>query len=197
MELEPVQGELVDGVPIRISDDDRNRVIDQLQLATRDGRLELAEFEDRARQVYDARFTADLVPLTADLPAPITEATFSTKPRRRWLLQLMGGNDVGGDWDPGDQTFCITVMGGQDIDLTEVAATEVTIFAFTCMGAIDIIVPNGATVDMSGLIVFGGSENKARRTGNSPMRVRVRSFGAMGACSVRNLKPKEEAKRAR
>lgn len=62
------------------------------------------------------------------------------------------------------------------------AATEVSIIAFTLMGGTEIIVPDGATVDMSGFMVFGASSNDTNAPGNSPMRVQITAFGAMGAC---------------
>ncbi len=56
--------------PIRISDDDRERYTARLRSAYAEGRLDGAELEDRLTAVLDARFEADLVPLTADLPNP-------------------------------------------------------------------------------------------------------------------------------
>jgi hypothetical protein len=179
---------------MRIADTDRDLVIDQLQQATSEGRITIDEFQERARAVYDAQFASDLVPITADLPATTIAAT-PTKSRTRWLVSIMGGDERSGTWDPGDQSIALTVMGGQTLDLTQVAAVEVSITAITVMGATEIIVPDGAVVDMSGLIVMGGSSNETTSTGNSLMRVSVRSFGAMGGCEVRNLSDKERAKR--
>ena len=159
--------------------------------------MSLVEFEDRARQVYASQFSADLAPITADLPPaePTTTARTDVAPRRRWLISIMGGNDRTGSWDPGDQSIALTIMGGQTLDLTQVAATEVSILVLTVMGGSEIIVPDGATVDMSGLMIFGSSSNETTKPGNSPMRVKVVAFGAMGACEVRNLTSKEQAKR--
>ena len=190
------QPEHLPATQVRISDDDRHVVIDQLQNATGAGRLTLLEFEDRARQVYAARFSSDLEPITADLPAVRTETIAEAgKLRRRWFVSVAGGNERSGSWDPGDRSMAITLMAGQDLDLTQVAATEVSIFAFTLMGGIDIIVPDGAKVDMRGFMIFGGSSCDPLRSGSSPMRVRVLALGGMGACEVRNLNDKERAKR--
>ena len=203
MEPERVEAELLDTTPIRISDADRDAVISRLQDAAGEGRIDFSEFEERARATYAARYDADLVPITADLPAVTAPAATSqsappgSNPRRRWFIQVMGGNDRTGNWDPGDQTLSLTVMGGQTLDLTEVTATRVEINAFTVMGATDIVVPKGAVVDLSGFILMGGTDNTAVGAGHSPMRVRIRSFGLMGGCSVRNLTKKEIAKQER
>jgi Domain of unknown function (DUF1707) len=54
---------------LRASDDDRRRVVDELELHTADGRLTLDEFSERVRLVYSAATHADLARVTHDLPA--------------------------------------------------------------------------------------------------------------------------------
>ena len=53
---------------LRASDADRQAVVDKLRKAHDDGRLTLAEYDDRTRSAYSARTYADLLLLTADLP---------------------------------------------------------------------------------------------------------------------------------
>lgn len=187
---------------IRISDDDRNQVIDRLQQATSEGRITMEEFQVRTKDAYAARFPADLEPLIADLPEsgsalakPATPP--STKPGRRWHISIMGGNERKGNWDPGEHSVAITIMGGQDLDLTEVEADVVNLTVFTLMGGTDVIVPRGTTVDLGGFMLFGGLGNDSDPNGDSNMRVNIRAFGGMGACDVRNLTEKQIAKRAK
>jgi hypothetical protein len=54
---------------VRVSDEDRRRVVVDLERHTTDGRLSLAEFTDRAGRAYRAATRADLSQLTSDLPA--------------------------------------------------------------------------------------------------------------------------------
>ncbi|WP_219417428.1 DUF1707 SHOCT-like domain-containing protein [Pseudonocardia nigra] len=56
--------------PLRVSDADREAVADRLRQAAADGRLTLDESDERQQLAYAARTRDDLVPLTADLPAP-------------------------------------------------------------------------------------------------------------------------------
>lgn len=195
-----MESEASDELPIRLSDSDRDAVVSQLNEAVGDGRITMVEFEQRSRQAYQAQYPADLVPLTADLPSAATaptpvRASAPVEAKPRWIVSIMGGTEKRGAWDTGDVVKSVTVMGGTELDLTEVNATEVTINAFTAMGATEIIVPRGATVDLSGFILMGGSSDETTSIGDSTMRVRVRSFGLMGGLEVRHLKPKEEAKR--
>lgn len=58
------------GEGVRIGNAEREEVVTQLQTAFAEGRLEVAEFDQRVSQVYAARTAGELVPLTADLPVP-------------------------------------------------------------------------------------------------------------------------------
>lgn len=53
---------------VRASDEDRHRVVGELERHAADGRLSLAEYSDRAAQVYRAMTYADLAAVTHDLP---------------------------------------------------------------------------------------------------------------------------------
>ena len=55
---------------LRASNDDRNRVVAQLEAHTADGRLTLEEFTDRVDRALAARTHGDLAEVTRDLPAP-------------------------------------------------------------------------------------------------------------------------------
>ena len=54
---------------VRVSDAERERTVALLQRSFADGRLTQAELEERAAAAYQARTTAQLRDLTADLPA--------------------------------------------------------------------------------------------------------------------------------
>lgn len=54
---------------IRVSDADRAAVADRLRTAVDEGRLTVAEYDDRLRLAYAAVTYGDLAPLTRDLPA--------------------------------------------------------------------------------------------------------------------------------
>ncbi|RKR90156.1 uncharacterized protein DUF1707 [Micromonospora pisi] len=79
---------------MRASDDDRQRVLDDLQRHTAAGRLDLDEFSERAAAVYAARTLADLAAVTRDLPAtptpsPVSESTTAAAAHGRRDLLLL------------------------------------------------------------------------------------------------------------
>ena len=69
---------------LRVSDDDRRRVIDQLRTHTADGRLSLDEFAGRVGEAWGSTTYADLRSVLRDLPvtAPIAAAPVH-RPRPR------------------------------------------------------------------------------------------------------------------
>jgi hypothetical protein len=64
------------------SDAERDRVAEALRTHAAAGRLDADELEQRLEQAYGARVRADLVPVVADLPAPVRPAP---RERRRAL----------------------------------------------------------------------------------------------------------------
>jgi hypothetical protein len=85
---------------IRVSDADRNHVIDRLQQATSEGRLSLDELDDRITDAMAARTWSDLDPLVDDLPAapeaagveagPATEPSVSPAVTRAAAAAVLG-----------------------------------------------------------------------------------------------------------
>nr|WP_277606103.1 DUF1707 domain-containing protein [Glycomyces sp. L485] len=53
---------------MRISNDDRDRAVEQLQQALDEGRIELGEFDERAKAAYEAKTNAELDLIFDDLP---------------------------------------------------------------------------------------------------------------------------------
>ncbi len=68
---------------LRASDTDRQAVAEQLRAAQDEGRLSLAEYDERLRQAYAAVTFADLKPLTSDIPSTAPEKQDASAVTRR------------------------------------------------------------------------------------------------------------------
>ncbi len=66
---------------LRASDDDRRRVVSELERHTADGRLTLDEFSERVGRVYGATTHADLAEIIHDLPQPPAPRAAHPDPR--------------------------------------------------------------------------------------------------------------------
>ncbi|MFI5492504.1 DUF1707 domain-containing protein [Actinoplanes sp. NPDC051859] len=82
---------------LRAADGDRHAIAEQLKAALDEGRLSLAEYDERVRDAYAARTYADLLVIVADLPKPglsaaevkARQAAEARRAARRLPLALM------------------------------------------------------------------------------------------------------------
>ncbi len=196
---------MADAFEHRVSDADRDAVVERLRTASGEGRITLDEFEERTELALVAKFPSELAELTADLPVSRPSAsvrsveTMRAEPvrkQRRWLFQMMSGGTVSGGWQPGDRTISLTLMGGQTIDCRDLEVRAIDVLAWTVMGGTEIIVPEGATIDFNGFMLMGGADDSTTPGSGEP-HIRIRGYGAMGGIEVRHAKRRERRKRQR
>jgi hypothetical protein len=199
---------------LRASDADRERVAAVLRQAAGEGRIELAELDERLAAVYTARTYADLEPITRDLPAegerplPVvpsasvpavdTADRFGGVATSNGGFALMSGFERKGRWVVPRSFRAFAVMGGGVIDLREArfSTDVVTIHAWTLMGGIEVIVPEDAEVHVTGLGIMGGFDHGAAGAGVSGApTIIVKGLALMGGVAVERKAPDEEMKR--
>jgi hypothetical protein len=205
-----------DHLSIRISNEDREKVAQILHNAMAEGRLEMAELEERLDAVYAAKTFADLEPVTRDLPvqaphavalpsqtpvpAPNARIVHGVSPGPSQSIAIMSGVERKGEWVVPAHHNVVAVMGGVDIDLTQArfSAAETTIQCFAFMGGVEIKVPDDIQVQVDGIGFMGAFEDKSLGT-SAPGRpvVRITGFALMGGVEVRPLKRREIERRAR
>lgn len=78
----------------------------------------------------------------------------------------------------------LALLGGGDLDLGEVTpADDARLTAVAVFGGIDVRVPAGARIAMSGLSLFGGREVKVP-PGDGPA-IRIRAVAIFGGITIR------------
>lgn len=176
--------------------------------ATGDGRLTLAEVDERLKDVYAAKTIGELRPIVADLPGhelalprpdevvigrAATGSTLSAGNRivggdaTGSAVAFMSGSVRKGTWVVPRKMRAVALMGGVELDLTEAmfAAPEVTIQVVAMMGGVEITVPDDVTVISEAFGVMGGVENHARAVAppGSPV-VRITGVALMGGIEI-------------
>jgi hypothetical protein len=73
---------------VRASDEDRRRVVTQLERHTAEGRLTLEEFSDRVARVYAATTNSELAALTRDLPTPAPNLRDPGREQRQLVIAI-------------------------------------------------------------------------------------------------------------
>ncbi|MDQ0831208.1 hypothetical protein QF032_003052 [Streptomyces achromogenes] len=201
-----------DAVPdrsdLRASDADRERVAEVLRDAVAEGRLDMAEFEERLEQTYAARTYRELAPVTRDLPVPGAVApppvvSLHKEPSQdgswagrivggegssTWAVAVMSGFQRKGRWTVPRRFTCVAFWGGGEIDLREAdfSAGEVEINCFAVMGGVQITVPPGVEVVVRGIGVMGGFDQRESGVVGEPgaPRVVVTGFAFWGGVGV-------------
>lgn len=203
---------------LRASDADRERVAEVLRDALAEGRLDMAEFEERLETTYQARTYADLAPITRDLPAPgVTPPhpvsfTKEPVPDGSWASRIVGGEGTGtwavavmsgferrGRWTVPRRFNCLAFWGGGELDLREAnfAAPEVEINCVAIMGGLNVIVPPGVEVVVRGFGFMGGFDHREDGVPAEPgaPRVIVTGFALMGGVGVERKATRAERQR--
>lgn len=187
---------------VRASDAERHETARILQEAFSEGRLTVAEFDERTTQAYRALFRADLAELTVDLsparrqfdPRPAPESDVRPEPRHDWMpanrvsgqpgtsasVAVMSGCERSAVWTIADSHTAVAVMGGISIDLREadLQSRETTIRAFAVWGGIEIIVPDDIHLVMDGFGLMGGFAEDRSTWKEDPRPVRQAPPGA-------------------
>lgn len=204
------QPEAANPPELRASDADRERVARILHQAMSEGRLDTAELDERLATLYGSKTVGELEPLTADLPAPAIANPPAQAPRPAVSHSRMGGVPSGsssvaimsgatraGDWVMPGRYTAVALMGGVQLDLTDVrfAEPDPVINVLALMGGVEITVPDDINVQVDVGAFMGGVDNKVR--GRAPAdapTVRITGFVMMAGVDV---KPPKRRRRDR
>jgi hypothetical protein len=205
---------------IRASDQDRDAILQRLQQAFAERRLDDDEFDERMRAALTARTGADLDKLTADLPAAmpgstpggpvpastvpastVPASTGPTAPARRpgrWAIAYKSSIRRGGRWRVPERFTPVVYKGEGWIDLraAELTAPVTTVFAVAYKSRIDILVPPGVRVEVEGFGVSKGwsaeEEQEIMLPRDAPT-VHVRGIAYKGTIETRTKPPEAGA----
>lgn len=115
--------------------------------------------------------------------------------RRHWFLGLEPIFEAGRrgkhaqTWDVEDELVAIALLGDVSIDLSQAKSTpsEVAIEAYAILRDVDVLVPEGTRVELSGGVVRGDLRNEAPAVSadQSEHTVRVQGHSLLGDVTVR------------
>jgi hypothetical protein len=184
------------GPAIRVGDRDRDAVVQRLQEAFAEGRLDDDEFDQRTRAALTARHSTDLAALTRDLPetaaTPLPSPAAPAGARRQ-----AGGSAIAykssvrraGRWRVPERFRTIVYKGSGHLDLraAELTAHETTLAVIAYKSRVDVLVPLGVRVNLEGFGVSKGwsaaEDLEDRLPADAPV-VHVRGIGYKGTIEV-------------
>jgi len=185
----------------RVSDSERDAVLQRVQAAFAEGRLDDTEFDERMRAALTARTQADLDALLADLPAtqgPSAPAAAGRGPGR-FAIALKSSVRRGGRWRVPERYTTVVYKGGGWLDLraAELSGPATTFVAVAYKSRVTILVPPGVRVEMAGFGVTQGAEDEDpgyRLPADAPV-IHVRGIAYKGTVEISTRPPERAALR--
>ncbi len=169
--------------PLLASDADRDIALALLREASVDGRLTIEDLAERAELVHSARTRDDVAAATAGLAA--AAVVDQAEQRSRTVLSSLVRE---GRWTLAPRNRFSTVLGTVRLDLREAVlpGPEVEIDARAFLGTVEIIVPEGVHVEVTGGGLLSSQQLRlpAPAPDGAPV-VRIRAGGALGTLKVR------------
>ncbi|GAA2908793.1 hypothetical protein GCM10010517_75220 [Streptosporangium fragile] len=168
---------------MRVSHDEREAVVERLNTAAAEGRLDFGELEVRLDLALNAKTYADLVSLTADLPPEIPVEPLVIKGG-------MNGAARTGRWRVPAQITVYGGMGGVKLDFTQTQCRlpEIAIEAHGQTSGVTIIIPDGWAAETSEMNPgLGGFKDKttSERLSGTPW-IRLAGSGGTGGVVIRH-----------
>ena len=202
-----------DDKAMRASDADREQVAEVLRAAAGDGRLTLAELQDRLEALYAARTYGELEPVVSDLPVSTLPSAKGSAPSQAspgtagpaspdrvggkpttWVAKaVFGGIARRGQWVVPSELRVKAVFGGAELDLREarLETDDVVMHVKAVFGGVSIILPDDVIAVVEGTGMFGGFDDQAatrQPPPGSPV-VRITGKAVFGGVSVQRKPP--------
>ena len=124
--------------------------------ASVEGRLALGESTARTEAAYTARTRGELARITADLPERLPGTVSAPPAHAHRMVSLFADVSRRGWWRAEGTVTPVALFGDVELDLRQAAVPtgEVQINAIAPIDDIEVIVPDGVSVELTGLSVF-------------------------------------------
>ncbi len=179
----------------------RDQVIEQLKLNYAHDNLTVEEFEHRLERASEVEEKLALLEVVKDLPSmsegsrPSAEGggdqvtiNMGEVRQQQDLVAIFSGNERKGVWYPARNIKILAAFGGVDLDFSQALLPpgDTYIDAMCVFGGVDIIVPEGVNLEVSGVPIFGGIDNKYgdRRIPGAPT-IHISAFALFGGIDVK------------
>lgn len=170
-----------------VADSERHLVIAKLEAAVGAGALALEDFIRRLDTVWAATSQEDLAVAMDAVPQapPVGGGRLVAR-----TVNLFGDEHRSGIWRPARTVTVINVFSDTTLDLRGAHCTsdEVIVRSWSTFGDVELIVPDGGEVDLSGCCVFGDRTVDVAPVARVPgaPRVRLVAYSLFGDAGVRS-----------
>lgn len=159
---------------LRVSDAEREHVVELLQKATGRGMLDLTEFTERSETAYAAKTRSELNTVLVDLPGLVHAANPVATPEARAATDdelVLSGTGApitrNGDWAVPHRIVIRNKYGPTRLDFSQarIAHSVVEIELAGKWGPVELVVPDGASVNTDGVsdVKWASIDDKSRK----------------------------------
>jgi len=195
-------------------DELRQEVINLLKQAYTDGRIIVETLERRLNEAASAEDKESLMALISDIPAPenksqkrnTSSGTSPDNPDNTWSINnqrvretqsfyaVIGNTHRTGRWQPAGNLSCFSLLGSIKLDFSEAEfpSEGISITSGCILGSLEIIIPPGINISLSGLPIIGSFENKAESGDAEAPTITVRGFALLGNVEIKQKKTKKK-----
>jgi uncharacterized membrane protein YsdA (DUF1294 family) len=176
----------------------RKQALEQARTRFADDVLSMDEYAEQVGAILAATSSADL---QAFAPTEVAPVQIAGQQRRtsNFIVSIFGGNDRKGRWRVPERMTVLTIFGGTKLDLRAASTSEheVRISSFSAFGGLEVIVPEGVDVELSGFALFGGNHTEVAAVPVLPGTpvVRVRAIAVFGGATVKSQRSKPEKRK--
>ena len=173
-------------------------MVQRVQDAFAEGRLDDTEFDERTRAALTARTQADLDALLADLPAATAAPGTATAVPGRFAIALKSSVRRAGRWRVPERYTTVVYKGGGWLDLraAELSGPVTTFMAVAYKSRVTILVPPNVRVEMTGFGVTQGlheeEDSGYRLPADAPV-IQVRGIAYKGTVEIATHPPERPA----
>jgi hypothetical protein len=181
---------------MRVSNAEREAILAKLHAATEEGRLDLDEFADRSRQVYEARTYGEVERLLADLPntggalvVPAAKKPVSEGPAELRLSPTGSSVERKGEWVVPTKVVVSGSISSVKLDCRHATfiGDSVEIALDSNMSSLEVVLPAGAyAVDDGVRATFGSVTNHAPYKGGNGIRFVIAGQTRLGSVTIRH-----------
>ena len=195
-------------------EDLRKEVINLLKEAYADGRIIVETLERRLNEAQAAEDKESLMALVSDIPAPetpggSTSTGSSENPKSSWRINsrvprenqsffsILGSSNRTGRWQPARSLTCFTMLGSIRLDFREAEFPDggIRINTGCILGSLDIVIPPGINIDLSGIPLLGHFDNKAEMGDSRAPTITIRGIAVLGGVDIRQKESKKKRRR--
>lgn len=174
----------------------REDTIKQLEFAYSHGEISLTELEKRIEIAVNTEQVEDLLSQVEGLKEPEKPVPAIEAEPEETMMAVLSSIQRKGRWTPARNNKIFVFMGSVELNFTEADMSPgVTEFEFfSVMGGIELRVPEGINVQLSGLPLLAGIENKLSHS-QYPGNPTIKIHGTALMSGVEIKPPKKKKKR--